>query len=183
MAEVLAKFPNVVTANDGVGYTAQVCGGPAEGLWEGWVEFAPLDGGPPIRSPRETTQPNRTDALYWANGLSAVYLEGALQRALHPLTVEAERVAQPAFGRPAAHLNVVKARSADQSAVLDPFSVYQKGEGLLRQELSALSAWHLVNIIVAYNLSEESEATLNQLSARALAEVIVTAVRHQATVR
>ena len=85
MAEVLAKFPDVVTATNGVGYTAQACGGPgADGLWEGWVEFAPLDGGPPIRSPRETTQPNRTDTLYWATGLGAVFLEGALQRALHP---------------------------------------------------------------------------------------------------
>jgi hypothetical protein len=51
-------------------------------LWEGWVEFVPIDGGPPVRSPRETTQPNRVDTEYWASGLTAVYLEGALIRAL-----------------------------------------------------------------------------------------------------
>jgi hypothetical protein len=182
MAEVLARFPNIVTATNGVGYTAQACGAPgADGLWEGWVEFAPLDGGAPIRSARETTQPNRTDTLYWANGLGAVFLEGALQRALHPLTIEAEGVAHPAFDRPgpAPHPKVVNTGSA----VLDPFSIYQKGEGLLRQQLSALSAWHLVNIVVAYGLSEQSETALNQLSARALAELIVTAVRQQSAAR
>ena len=112
MAEVLAKFNNVVRETNGVGYTAQACGAPgADGLWEGWIEFAPLDGGPPIRSPRETTQPNRTDAIYWATGLGVVFLEGALNRALHPLILEAEPVARPAFDRPAPHFNVVKARS------------------------------------------------------------------------
>ena len=114
MAEVLARFTNVVRETNGVGYTAQACGAPgANGLWEGWIEFAPLDGGEPIRSPRETTQPNRADAVYWANGLGIVFLEGALNRALYPLTVEEEPAARPAFDRPAPHLNVVKARSRD----------------------------------------------------------------------
>jgi hypothetical protein len=182
MAEVLAKFTGIVTATDGVRYTAQVCGAPgADGLWEGWVEFAPLDGGPPIRSPRETTQPNRADALYWANGLGAVFLEGALQRALHPLTIAVDRVAQPAFDGPAPALDVNPVKAGP--AILDPFSVFEKGESLMRQQLGALSAWHLVNIVVAYNLSDQPETTLNRMSARALAELIVTAVRHQSTVR
>jgi hypothetical protein len=112
MAEVLVKFPNVVKEPNGVGYTAQACGGPgANGLWEGWIEFTPLDGGAPIRSPRETTQPNRTDALYWANGLGVVFLEGALDRALRTLTLDVESVTRPAFDRPAPHLNFVKART------------------------------------------------------------------------
>jgi hypothetical protein len=114
MAEVLAKFTNVVRDTDGVGYTAQACGRlGAHGLWEGWIEFAPLDRGEPIRSPRETTQPNRADAIYWANRLGIVFLEGALNRALHPLTLEAEPLARPAFDRPAPHFSFVKARSSD----------------------------------------------------------------------
>ena len=114
MAEVIAKFMNVVRDTHGVGYTAQACGAPgAHGLWEGWIEFAPLDGGKPIRSPRETTQPNRADAVYWANGLGIVFLEGALNRALQPLILEAEPLGRPAFDRPAPDLNVVKARSYD----------------------------------------------------------------------
>ena len=116
MAEVLAKLTNVVRDTNGVGYTVQVCGAPgANGLWEGWIEFAPLDGGEPIRSPRETTQPNRADALYWANGLGIVFLEGALNRALYPLILEAQTLGRPAFDGPAPHLNAVRARSRDRT--------------------------------------------------------------------
>ena len=116
MAEVLAKFTNVVRETNGLGYTAQACGAPgANGLWEGWIEFAPLDGGAPIRSPRETTQTNRTAAIYWATGLGVVFLEGALNRALHPLTLEAEPLARPAFDRPAPHLNGAKTPSGEST--------------------------------------------------------------------
>jgi hypothetical protein len=83
MAELLLEFPDAVTDDSGVVYRAQACGAPmTDGLWEGWIEFVPLEGGTPIRTPRETTQPNRVDAVYWATGLSPVYLEGALTRAL-----------------------------------------------------------------------------------------------------
>ena len=85
MAEVLAQFPDLLTMSDGTKYVAQACGAPnADGLWDGWIEFLPTDGGSPLRSSRETTQPNKTDAEYWASGLTAVYLEGALDRALNP---------------------------------------------------------------------------------------------------
>ena len=70
---------------DGTAFHARACGEEmSDGLWQGWLEFEPLEGssGQPLRSPRETTQPNRTDAVYWATGLTAVYLEGALERAL-----------------------------------------------------------------------------------------------------
>src|SRR5581483_9773360 len=71
MAEVLAEFADPV-ACDGVAYRAQA-----------WIEFLPIGGGPAIRTARETTQPNFTDAQYWASGLTHVYLEGALSRALN----------------------------------------------------------------------------------------------------
>ncbi|HUQ98252.1 MAG TPA: hypothetical protein VM166_02290, partial [Gemmatimonadaceae bacterium] len=38
--------------------------------------------GEPISSGRESTQPNRTDLEYWAQGLTKVYLQGALARAV-----------------------------------------------------------------------------------------------------
>ena len=88
------QFTEPVVA-DGIAYTARACGAPmADGSWEGWLEFTPLDGDPVLRSSRETTQPNRGDAIYWATGLTPVYLEGALQRALQPgrrITVRAGR--------------------------------------------------------------------------------------------
>jgi hypothetical protein len=102
---------------------------------------------------------------------------------LHPLTVEVEEIAQPVFNRPAPDHTITKAISAARPAIFNPFSAYEKGERLLRQELSAISAWHLVNIVVAYDLTDESEATLQQLSAPELVELIVNAVRHQSSSR
>ena len=84
MAEVLAEFSNLIAGDEAV-YQARACGGPTDhGSWEGWIEFLPVGGGPAVRSPRETTQPNHGDLEYWAGGLSTVYLEGALERAEHP---------------------------------------------------------------------------------------------------
>src|SRR5438128_2366912 len=83
MSETLLQFASPVVAPDGRLYRASACGGERPGgTWHGWVEFIPVDGGEPLCSERETTQPNRTDTLYWATGLEPVYLEGALRRAL-----------------------------------------------------------------------------------------------------
>jgi hypothetical protein len=83
MAEILLQFQAPVTGPDGSQYTARAAGAEVPGgTWQGWIEFLPLVSGEPVCSPRETTQPNRTDAVYWATGLTLVYLEGALARAL-----------------------------------------------------------------------------------------------------
>jgi hypothetical protein len=184
MAEVLAQFPELLTTSDGSKYVAQACGAPnADRLWEGWIEFLPTDGGRPLRSSRETTQPNRTDAEYWAAGLTAVYLEGALERALNPLVRKVVAPPKSMFNAPAPDVTFTTAPPAGQDAVLDPFSVYEKGEKLLRQELGALAAWHLVNIALAYRLSEEPASELNALSAPQLVELIVAGVRSRGYTR
>src|SRR5262245_31442555 len=86
MAQVLAQYTDVLTDEALVLYRAHACGAPMpDGKWQWLLEFLPLDGSTPIRSGRETTQPNRTDVEYWATGLTTVYLQGALQRALHPV--------------------------------------------------------------------------------------------------
>lgn len=174
MAELLMEFAEPV-ANSGIAYKAQACGAPVSGnLWEGWIEFLPLDGSPSLRSGRETTQPNRDDAVYWATGLTPVYLEGALARALNPLVRTVATLSEPVFNGPAPSMT---------SAVLNPFSVAEKGEALLRQELSALSSWHLVNIIRAYDLSEGPIAALNRLPVSSLIDLIVDGVRSRTAVR
>jgi hypothetical protein len=61
--------------------------------------------------------------------------------------------------------------------VLDPFSVYEKGELLLRRQLGALSPRHLINIVRDYELSDADLNTLNSLRASELVELIVAAVR------
>ena len=178
MAQVLATFTDVLTAADGTSYRAHACGSEmADRMWQGWIEFLPLDGGAPIRSGRETTQPNRADTAYWATGLTTVYLQGALHRALTPLVRRIVEADVPAFAEPAPPVAYGSAGLATaQEAVLNPFAVYERGEAPLRRQLAALSAWHLVNIIQAYRLSEDAVSVLNRLPATELIEVIVGAV-------
>jgi hypothetical protein len=173
MAETLHEFAEPVI-EDGKLYAARACGSEMRGgLWQGWIEFIPIGGGEPVRSSRETTQPNRQDTVYWATGLTPVYLEGALHRALNPLTRPVVTVANPpVFPGPATDIE----RAPAGESVLNPFSVYRKGEALLRRQLSALSPWHLVNIIRVYRLSDEDTSALNAQPAARLVELIVDAV-------
>ena len=177
MAQVLATFTDVFTDDEGIRYRAQACGSEmSDSKWQGWVEFIPLDGSAPIRSGRETTQPNRADTAYWATGLTSVYLQGALQRALNPLVRHTAEPDVPAFGEPAPSNHTVTGTAVAQEAVLNPFAVYERGEAPLRRQLAALSAWHLVNIIQAYRLSDMPATVLNHLPAADLIEIIVDAV-------
>ena len=85
MAETLVQFQTPVAAPDGTSWNARACGAASSaGTWEGWIEFSPVEGGDTFQSGRETTQPNRRDTEYWATGLTNVFLEGALHRALNP---------------------------------------------------------------------------------------------------
>jgi hypothetical protein len=181
MAEVLAEYPDVVISQDGKRYIARACGAAVpSGQWQGWLEFTELATGHALRSGRETTQPNRVDTVYWATGLTPVYLEGALRRALHPLVRPVARPpAEPAFDGPAPD-SLTEPPMVE--SILNPFSVYRKGEALLRRQLSAFSAWHLVNIVLDYRLSDLPEAALNAMSGRDLVELIVAAVRTEAAV-
>ncbi len=153
MAEVLVQFTAPVMSEDGRLYMPRACGGVyGNGLWEGWIEFTSEDTGEVVRSARETTQPNRNDTLYWAKGLTEVYLEGALKRALgKPVPVAAREgfvpsnFPGPATGRPLA-------TGGAPQAVLDPINTYAQGEQLLRKQLLALSRDNLINIVKAYSL-------------------------------
>ena len=179
MSETLCQYQTPVRSSTGRLFNARACGAPLDGtVWEGWIEFDPAEGGPAIRTSRETTQPNRTDTEYWATGLSAVYLEGALKRALDgPIPVSAPVVHPPAYATAAPPISVIPTDGPAVRSVLDPFSVYEKGEALLRRQLAALSAWHLVNIIVDYELTELPVEELNVMPAAALIDVIVDGVK------
>jgi hypothetical protein len=174
MADTLLVYQLPVAAPDGTLYEARACGSDMEGGgWQGWLEFLPLAGGPPVRSPRETTQPNRVDTEYWATGLTPVYLEGALTRALTPPPLVLSALPQPSVFRGPAPSTATRSVEVSPSSVLNPFSVYEKGESLLRSQLGALSAWHLVNIAIEYDLTDEPVERLNRLAATSLVELIV----------
>ena len=82
MAELIQEYTDAVRDERGNLYVARAYGEKsAGGTWVGWLEFRPLGGGAARRTERETTQPDRDALAYWASGLEAVYLEGALARA------------------------------------------------------------------------------------------------------
>src|SRR5688500_1714637 len=175
MAEVLHDY-GLVRSSEGTVYRVRACGSEMdESRWQGWLEFEPIVGGDTLRSARETTQPNRADLVYWAAGLSSVYIEGSLSRTLNPLVRPiAPLVPSPVFDGPAPPSTP---GPPPASSVLNPFSVIRKGEMLLRDQLHALSSWHLVNIILAYELSEIPVDELNVMPAAELIELIVASVR------
>jgi hypothetical protein len=203
MALVVRAIRERLMTTGGGLYTARICGRRrSDGVWEGWVEYEPTDGSPVLRTPRETTQPKLTDLEYWAGGLTPVYLEGALERAINAeraIEVEFDAPEAPAYDGPAPdpatrapmvlpHIGArsgpaegatddidLAEREEDVEAVLNPFSVFDKGEGLLRLQLGALSARHLRSIIRAYRLAEDID--LDALDSVELAELIVAGVR------
>lgn len=178
MAEVLVQFQEPLPTQRGTAYIARVCGRAApDGGWEGWIEFVPDDGSAVLRSQRETRQSDRDALLYWATGLTQVYLEGALHRTLEPVRPSRPALyARPVYEGPAPD-PWAAAPAAATAAILDPFSVYAKGEDLLRQELNALGEWHLRNILAAYSLADVTAPEIQRLTRPQLAERIVHAVR------
>jgi hypothetical protein len=143
-------------------------------MWRGWIEFVSTDDGAVVASGRETTQPNRQDTVYWATGLTAVYLEGAFDRALNGHT---------GAPSPATAMSGTESSSAYRlphaDSILNPFTAYRKGELMLRRQLQALSSWHLVNIITAHDLSYQDPAHLSASDPEVLIELIVLQVRER----
>lgn len=186
MAEVVLQFDAALADRSGRTYVARVCGREADdGLWDGWIEFDPGSGGAVLRTPRETRQPDRADLEYWATGLTATYLEGALERALDRRTPDLrprEVAAEPAYDRPVPSSRAEMERTGDAGGVrprtvLDPFAVYAQGEEVLRSELGALDEGHLRGVARAYGLVDEDALDPGALGRGALADVIVAAVR------
>ncbi|HSJ32133.1 MAG TPA: hypothetical protein VK933_11910 [Longimicrobiales bacterium] len=190
---VLVQFESPVSGEDGRAYIARVCGRQAaDNMWEGWIEFDPGSGAPVLRTPRETTQPNKPDLEYWATGLTEAYLEGALERAMHPEvpvlrprtvntrpTYDGPAPAEPT-GRATATTGKATGTAAKPAhAILNPFEVHAQGEDLLREELGALDEGHLRNILRAHDLISDEDMDLLALRRPALVDLIVAAVRRR----
>jgi hypothetical protein len=178
MAEVLVAFTTTLSSDDGRPFEPRACGRvTTDGMYEGWIEFAPADGlGAAVRTPRETLQPNRADLLYWATGLTQAYLEGALRRAIaEPVVIETERAVPALFDGPAPN-RVSPARGIHlPHPVLNPYEVYQQGESVLVAELGALDVGHLRDIVLAYGFASHYAA--ERASAGELTRMIIENVR------
>jgi hypothetical protein len=178
MPEVLVEFDTILRGADGSRWVPRACAGAADdGLWEGWIEFTPIDfGAEPVRTGRETEQTDRNGVLYWAQGLSQVYFEGALRRAVSkpPGARSHEIPAQPAFDGPQPPAPRVPV-AARPRPVLNPFDVYQQGQQILLSQLSALDTGRLRDIVIAYDFASQEQA-LNANSVT-LTSMILAGVR------
>jgi hypothetical protein len=176
MPQTVARFQTPVSDRSARLHDATICGTERDdGLWEGWIEFENRVTHEVIRTERETTQPNLTDLTYWASGLTAVYLEGALDRVLNPPQRRlAQHVPPPVFAGPAK--TVLRGHAGGGESILDPFSVYDKSPDLLALELTALRGWHLRQIIRDYDLARDNDV-LETLTEPELGSLIMRRVR------
>ena len=185
MAGILVRFDEPIAAPSGKTYFAQAVGKEVDGgLWDGWLEFQGAeDGVDALASGRETTQPNRKNLEYWSQGLTKVYLEGALDRAISlaepprerpQMEVEPSRFAEPASGGS----TPFSSRSpVTPHAILDPFQVYSQGEEVLRRELHALTRHHVECIASANAIRISSPGGVNTASRADIIEAIVDEAR------
>ena len=180
MAEVLVQFDTTVSGSDGTRWSPRACGRVAEdGHWEGWIEFtSPGTSAEPVHTPRETKQSNRDQLMYWAQGLTQIYLEAAFVRALAPpLRRPSEGpTVRPHFDAPAPRFAGDEKRGPQP--VLNPFEVYQQGENVLFRQLSALSRARLLDIVVSFGMP--SSAAAHDSSRETLVSTIMSAVRRPA---
>lgn len=179
MSEVLVRFDEPIAGPDGRKYFALAVGKETAGeLCEGWLEFLLVDddSSEPLCSERETSQPNRRSLDYWAQGLTRVYLEGALARAAAPPPAAA-RLAQTSGPRRSAPRRKPRNAGAEGFGrpILDPYAVYAQGEHILRSELGALSRDQLEIIANAYGFAATREA--GESSKPGLVDSVVNGVR------
>ena len=178
MAEVLVDFETPIASGDRT-YTARAVGRVSTGhMWEGWLEFLPIGGGEPVVGSVETTQPEREHLIYWATGLTPVFLEGALRRAMSPAHVRVRVSEEPISDAPAPRVVHRTVASPGPEAVLDPFEIGERSLDVLRQELTALNRPRLLNIITAFDLNPGAEEIAWMTDAQ-LVTFIVTAVDTQ----
>ncbi|HTM03021.1 MAG TPA: hypothetical protein VL173_05935 [Vicinamibacterales bacterium] len=181
MADVLKSFDDPVS-NQGRRFHARAVGRQApDGMWDGWLEFEPLDARTDvIVGPIESRQPEAHDLAYWATGLTPVFLEGALNRALNPLTVRVKIPEVSASDFPAPRMHAAMVSPPRPEAVLDPFEIGERSLDVLRQELRALNRPRLLNIIAAYDLNPKGD-DITWMTDAQLATFIVTATEVQLT--
>ncbi len=177
MAEVLRTFDTHI--HDGItGYLARAIGRKApDGMWEGWMEFVPTaKGADVIVGGVESRQPEREHLAYWASGLSAVFLEGAFDRARRPVTVPVRTVDLPYSSAPEPRaVTVSRVMPPPPEPVLNPFDIGGRNPDLLRQELGAMNRPRLMNIIAAFDLNPAGE-DLSGMTDHQLSHFIVYAV-------
>jgi hypothetical protein len=82
MAELIHEHMTHVRTPDGrIYFPRTYAAQQSDDVWEAWLEFVPINGGPALRTDRETSQATREALETWASGLEASYFQGAFARA------------------------------------------------------------------------------------------------------
>ncbi len=188
MSEILVQFDEPQLSDDGRMFTAEVRGSRLPtGLWEAWIEFQPRVGGQAVRTPRETEQLSRGDLRFWAAGITRQQLKDALARALAAKTSLSGDIAasfSDAPDEPAELMVLATTRFGHGTPVFDPYALYKRsGEYTLRQELRALDAEQLADIIAEHQIKDIDVLDLARTYEDALAERIVAGVQHNVDIR
>ena len=172
MAELIADLPLRVIDSEGREFYVGVVGNPrADGEWEGWLEYVPLDESDVLVRRIETTQSNRAALERWAAALTDTYVQGAFQRAV---------AATPDLlgSRVMARRAVMAAVESATTDLPNPFELIQLGTDRMRARLNALPRVTLLSIIAASGLNPAGKS-LTWLSDRQLVTFIVTATEVQ----
>jgi hypothetical protein len=166
MREIIVDLERTVLSAEGEEHYVQIAGEQrADGMWEAWLEFIPVDDSvEPMRTGVETTQPAREDVVRWSETLTDVYVQGAFTRAI----TAADRYVPVSY--PAVTAN---------DAPLDPFEVLQLGKAALSARLRGLTRPELLAIIEKYKLNPAGK-DLSRLRDSQLVTFIVTAADVQA---
>jgi hypothetical protein len=83
MVELIHEHHTHIRTPEGIAYVPRTYAlQQADGMWEAWLEFDPIDRDlPTLRTERETSQASREAVHIWASGLERAYFEGAFARA------------------------------------------------------------------------------------------------------
>jgi hypothetical protein len=153
----------------GVSYLPRAYGAvQADGTWEGRLVFFPIRSGTAVTPPGpETTQTTRAAVATWAAGLTTVYLEGALARAL-------AGVEQPP---PIAQLTAAEYEALDDAARLATAAAAERTAADLDDAAAEVARAE------ARQIRRERLATEGALAATKEAAASIEAERHEAAAR
>jgi hypothetical protein len=166
----------------GLLYRPRAYGDPrSDGTWDGWLIFYPLASGTAIAPPRpETTQSTLAALTQWAAGVTPVYLEGALARALagvqQPPLIDQLTAAEYEALEDAERLETAAAEERTAADLDEAAAEAARGdaERLSRERLSTESA-----LAATEEAAATIEADVHEQSARGARAIAADAARRR----
>jgi hypothetical protein len=172
----ILQYPDRIASGPDV-YRASAHGERQEdGRWSGYLVFTPIIGGRSMMTERETTQSSFEALDHWARGISAVYLEGAIERALS-LQPEAR------LQRQLADIERLEVDTALEAEELERAAAIARAEAQLAAEKRAETERALAEVRVETAEADADEALTAAAEAEAAAAKARAAAARAVTAR